>query len=276
MYATSKSIIRFSQFRIAIHEPGEKPLVNEQGIDISPAMWTRFGIRLTEFHHQPPPYTSKCVSGWNEVNITFVANATEGYSYTQPTCSRLCTLSVILEICNCIYPPLDEFNLQEKFNVDYCTVAQEHIENCADRIFYGLEWKNESTLCNCKPSCVERTYDALVAASKWPSEESWIFKAEKLKINYTGTIQDIMKNKTVKNMAMNLVRSNLAQVQIFFRSTRTELKVEEKKYDGLLALFTELGGLVFELINRCNRLEKSSQLFQSIVSLDGPEFHYPD
>ena len=205
-------------------------------------MWTRFGIRLTEFHYQPPPYTSKCVSGWNEVNISFVNKATEGYHYTQATCSRLCTQSVIFENCKCLYPTLDEFNLQEKFGVEYCTVSSQSNLDCADKIFYGLEWKNESTLCNCKPACVEKIYDSLVASSKWPSEVSWLYKAEQLGVNYTGTISQVLNNETTFNSAMNLVRGNLAHLQIFFRSTRTELKVEEKKYPGILALFTELGG----------------------------------
>ena len=122
-------------------------------------------------------------------------------------------------------------------------MASNTTKECANDMFYELAEEVESA-CNCKPSCLERTYDTVVSSAIWPSEVSWVYKAAELKVNYTGTISEMMENDTTFMSAMNLVRGNLAHLQVFFRSTRTELKVEEKKYPDLLALFTELGGYV--------------------------------
>ncbi len=221
--------------RVAIHDPGEIPVVNERGLDVMPGTSTRFALEVREFQRQPAPYTSRCVADWTEVNIPHVENFTAGYNYSQSTCLRQCSMFHDFSRCGCISPILDEFNVRDATGIDYCDQRHECEENVGETFAEALH------VCGCGPACNQREYDAIVTASKWPSYVAWMFTAKDMGLA-DFEISDVMSDNAAFESKMEALRQDIVHIQVYFKTTRTSLNVEEKKYPDLLSLFTNLGG----------------------------------
>ena len=83
---------------MALHQSNELPLMEEQGQDIMPATATSFGVEVTEISRLPAPYSSQCISSWEETTIEGeTSNARQGEDekipdYSMIMCGRVCVL----------------------------------------------------------------------------------------------------------------------------------------------------------------------------------------
>ncbi len=112
--------------RVVIHEPNGAPLLSSSGYDIHPNSITSIGLRLVNitrysqinkkgserlrnislfvFFRQPPPYTSQCITYWNETSG--LKNTYENLRYQAQLCQAMCVHDELYAHCGCSLPDI--------------------------------------------------------------------------------------------------------------------------------------------------------------------------
>nr|XP_027207670.1 acid-sensing ion channel 4-A-like [Penaeus vannamei] len=237
-------------FLVQVHYRYENPNAFHSGFLVSPGTETRVVLTvvsglsgvlgLHSFHkteRQPKPYSSQCVSSWNETGFEpLLFYSTENFkpsyeNYSKEECSHMCSHRKVMQLCRC-YQSSERIN----FNVtkgslpgpafvttkdlDVCMTKEEG--NCASKVDYELLPDKEKD-CNCRPECSLFGFDSRVSTAPFPTP------------NYRSAFMN-KYNFTDGQEATKLV--------VYFSSMEVEVQREEPRYKDYAALLSALGGVL--------------------------------
>ncbi|XP_069982213.1 acid-sensing ion channel 2 [Penaeus vannamei] len=170
-------------FLVQVHYRYENPNAFHSGFLVSPGTETRVVLTVHKTERQPKPYSSQCVSSWNETGFEpLLFYSTENFkpsyeNYSKEECSHMCSHRKVMQLCRC-YQSSERIN----FNVtkgslpgpafvttkdlDVCMTKEEG--NCASKVDYELLPDKEKD-CNCRPECSLFGFDSRVSTAPFPT-----------------------------------------------------------------------------------------------------------
>ncbi|ROT82256.1 putative acid-sensing ion channel 4-like [Penaeus vannamei] len=211
-------------FLVQVHYRYENPNAFHSGFLVSPGTETRVVLTVHKTERQPKPYSSQCVSSWNETGFEpLLFYSTENFkpsyeNYSKEECSHMCSHRKVMQLCRC-YQSSERINFNTK-DLDVCMTKEEG--NCASKVDYELLPDKEKD-CNCRPECSLFGFDSRVSTAPFPTP------------NYRSAFMN-KYNFTDGQEATKLV--------VYFSSMEVEVQREEPRYKDYAALLSALGGVL--------------------------------
>ncbi|XP_077989200.1 epithelial sodium channel subunit gamma-like [Glandiceps talaboti] len=208
---------------VLVHPHDVVAFPEEQGIEIPPGYASSIGVRLKQVTRKGGKYTD-CTNG-TSMNLLY-----EGYAYSVEACLRTCFQENLMERCNCYDPTLPNDNDDLSLCVDTSNGL-----TCQNTV--KSEYDSDRLGCRdeCPQACLDRTYQAAVSMSAWPSEAyqhklfTRLSKRSKKINEQLGSVEDS--------------RRNLIRLRVYFSELNYESITEKPEFDEV-ALLSNLGGLM--------------------------------
>ena len=90
--------------------------------DISTGAFTSFSLMRERKEFLPAPFKTKCVSRWNETNLTINSGDLRFLPYDKSVCDASCRVESIFFLCGCIDKRYDIADVEEQIrNANFST-----------------------------------------------------------------------------------------------------------------------------------------------------------
>ncbi|KAG1686477.1 Degenerin-like protein asic-1 [Nymphon striatum] len=148
---TIELLDRIIGFRLSVHNRGEVPFPEDQGLDISLQKQTSVGIYSSSKRWLPPPYYSNCID--KDPSQYFKPeyfNSTKRI-YTTQICNKDCIQGIIWRKCQCLMPYL--YFHGSRYDGQVCDVDNQTEICCMEQVIGSLR---HGINCNCTIPCQEQ------------------------------------------------------------------------------------------------------------------------
>ncbi|XP_040583485.1 epithelial sodium channel subunit gamma-like [Lepeophtheirus salmonis] len=211
--------------RIIIHEPGDFPLPDENGIDLQPGTATSIAIQKSDIIRLPKPYKSECFSNWSE---TPYENMTLDHpSYSIIVCQRICLQKWLKQKCGCTHPHIRQIGGFSKRKI--CNITPDAKENMDYKCFLEFieRFDNGSYNCQCNVACLEVDYSCQNTVSTWPSNEFW----ETLALELNLIDENLLPlPETLENKFRTDIQKNFVKTDIYYQTMSVKVIEQIPKY----------------------------------------------
>ncbi|GBM60452.1 Acid-sensing ion channel 3 [Araneus ventricosus] len=154
--------------KVVVHDPDEKPCLEEEGFIASPGYETSISLKQTVFRRLPPPYKDKCSN-----------YETEALIKSKSGCIRACLQNKNFAKCGCIDPTFSaDTDLDANMTLhsdarkesvrERCNLANKTQSCCLDEVLDSMA--GSGPVCECPLPCTSVSYSGLVSRSALAKE----------------------------------------------------------------------------------------------------------